>query len=105
MNYQLENKRALVTGGSRGIGASIVRRLEELWDVHEIMTFVIVRFHGVVRDTFSLLFDSHFTGGSPSPFFCCFAKRRTIRISNNKGLPYRNYQIDSKEESRVKSLF
>jgi 3-oxoacyl-[acyl-carrier protein] reductase len=27
MNYQLENKRALVTGGSRGIGAAIVKRL------------------------------------------------------------------------------
>jgi 3-oxoacyl-[acyl-carrier protein] reductase len=27
MNHQLENKRALVTGGSRGIGAAIVRRL------------------------------------------------------------------------------
>jgi 3-oxoacyl-[acyl-carrier protein] reductase len=27
MNRQLENKRALVTGGSRGIGAAIVRRL------------------------------------------------------------------------------
>lgn len=27
MNYQLENKRALVTGGSRGIGAAIVMRL------------------------------------------------------------------------------
>ena len=27
MNRRLENKRALVTGGSRGIGAAIVRRL------------------------------------------------------------------------------
>ena len=27
MNHRLENKRALVTGGSRGIGAAIVRRL------------------------------------------------------------------------------
>jgi 3-oxoacyl-[acyl-carrier protein] reductase len=27
MSYQLKNKRALVTGGSRGIGAAIVRRL------------------------------------------------------------------------------
>jgi NAD(P)-dependent dehydrogenase (short-subunit alcohol dehydrogenase family) len=27
MNHQLESKRALVTGGSRGIGAAIVRRL------------------------------------------------------------------------------
>jgi len=27
MNHQLENKRALVTGGSRGIGAAIVKRL------------------------------------------------------------------------------
>ena len=27
MNPQLENKRALVTGGSRGIGAAIVQRL------------------------------------------------------------------------------
>src|SRR4051794_33838626 len=27
MNHQLKGKRALVTGGSRGIGAAIVRRL------------------------------------------------------------------------------
>ncbi len=27
MDHQLANKRALVTGGSRGIGAAIVRRL------------------------------------------------------------------------------
>ncbi|MEH2082627.1 MAG: SDR family NAD(P)-dependent oxidoreductase [Nostoc sp.] len=27
MNYTLKNKRALVTGGSRGIGAAIVKRL------------------------------------------------------------------------------
>jgi 3-oxoacyl-[acyl-carrier protein] reductase len=29
MNHRLENKRALVTGGSRGIGAAIVKRLAE----------------------------------------------------------------------------
>lgn len=29
MNYQLQNKRALVTGGSRGIGAAIVKRLAQ----------------------------------------------------------------------------
>ena len=29
MGHQLENKRALVTGGSRGIGAAIVRRLAQ----------------------------------------------------------------------------
>jgi NAD(P)-dependent dehydrogenase (short-subunit alcohol dehydrogenase family) len=27
MNQQLKNKRALVTGGSRGVGAAIVKRL------------------------------------------------------------------------------
>jgi 3-oxoacyl-[acyl-carrier protein] reductase len=27
MNRRLENKRALVTGGSRGLGAAIVKRL------------------------------------------------------------------------------
>ena len=27
MNHQLANKQALVTGGSRGIGAAIVKRL------------------------------------------------------------------------------
>ena len=27
MSHRLENKRALVTGGSRGIGAAIVKRL------------------------------------------------------------------------------
>jgi len=29
MSYRLENKRALVTGGSRGIGAAIVKRLAQ----------------------------------------------------------------------------
>jgi 3-oxoacyl-[acyl-carrier protein] reductase len=29
MNHQLANKRALVTGGSRGIGAAIVKRLAQ----------------------------------------------------------------------------
>jgi 3-oxoacyl-[acyl-carrier protein] reductase len=29
LNYQLQNKRALVTGGSRGIGAAIVKRLAQ----------------------------------------------------------------------------
>lgn len=29
MGHQLENKRAFVTGGSRGIGAAIVRRLAQ----------------------------------------------------------------------------
>jgi len=39
MNHQLENKRALVTGGSRGIGAAIVRRLARE-GVHVALTYV-----------------------------------------------------------------
>jgi 3-oxoacyl-[acyl-carrier protein] reductase len=39
MNHRLENKRALVTGGSRGIGAAIVRRLA-LEGAHVALTYV-----------------------------------------------------------------
>jgi len=39
MNRQLENKRALVTGGSRGIGAAIVRRLARE-GAHVALTYV-----------------------------------------------------------------
>ena len=39
MNHQLENKRALVTGGSRGIGAAIVRRLARE-GAHVALTYV-----------------------------------------------------------------
>jgi 3-oxoacyl-[acyl-carrier protein] reductase len=39
MNQQLENKRALVTGGSRGIGAAIVRRLARE-GAHVALTYV-----------------------------------------------------------------
>ena len=38
MNYRLENKRALVTGGSRGIGAAIVKRLARE-GVHVALTY------------------------------------------------------------------
>jgi 3-oxoacyl-[acyl-carrier protein] reductase len=39
MNYNLENKRALVTGGSRGIGAAIVKRLARA-GAHVALTYV-----------------------------------------------------------------
>lgn len=39
MSHQLENKRALVTGGSRGIGAAIVRRLAREGS-HVALTYV-----------------------------------------------------------------
>ena len=39
MNYRLENKRALVTGGSRGIGAAIVMRLARE-GAHVALTYV-----------------------------------------------------------------
>jgi NAD(P)-dependent dehydrogenase (short-subunit alcohol dehydrogenase family) len=39
MNHQLANKRALVTGGSRGIGATIVKRLADE-DVHVAFTYI-----------------------------------------------------------------
>lgn len=39
MSHQLENKRALVTGGSRGIGAAIVKRLARE-GVHVAFTYV-----------------------------------------------------------------
>jgi len=39
MNHQLENKRALVTGGNRGIGAAIVRRLARE-GAHVALTYV-----------------------------------------------------------------
>jgi len=39
MNYGLKNKRALVTGGSRGIGAAIVKRLAHE-GVHVALTYV-----------------------------------------------------------------
>ena len=40
MNHQLANKRALVTGGSRGIGAAIVRRLPRYGTGDEIAWLV-----------------------------------------------------------------
>jgi 3-oxoacyl-[acyl-carrier protein] reductase len=39
MNHRLENKRALVTGGSRGIGAAIVKRLAQE-GAHVALTYV-----------------------------------------------------------------
>ena len=39
MNHRLENKRALVTGGSRGIGAAIVKRLARE-GAHVALTYV-----------------------------------------------------------------
>jgi len=39
MNHQLEKKRALVTGGNRGIGAAIVRRLARE-GAHVALTYV-----------------------------------------------------------------
>lgn len=39
MNHQLDNKRALVTGGSRGIGAAIVKRLARE-GAHVALTYV-----------------------------------------------------------------
>ena len=39
MHHQLENKRALVTGGSRGIGAGIVKRLARE-GAHVALTYV-----------------------------------------------------------------
>src|SRR3989440_5349365 len=39
MNHQLENKRALVTGGSRGIGAAVVKRLARD-GAHVALTYV-----------------------------------------------------------------
>jgi 3-oxoacyl-[acyl-carrier protein] reductase len=39
LNHQLENKRALVTGGSRGIGAAIVKRLARE-GAHVALTYV-----------------------------------------------------------------
>ncbi len=39
MSHQLENKRALVTGGSRGIGAAIVKRLARA-GAHVALTYV-----------------------------------------------------------------
>jgi 3-oxoacyl-[acyl-carrier protein] reductase len=39
MNHRLENKRALVTGGSRGIGAAVVKRLAEE-GAHVALTYV-----------------------------------------------------------------
>ncbi|WP_333875316.1 3-oxoacyl-ACP reductase family protein [Methylobacter sp.] len=39
MNHQLENKRVLVTGGSRGIGAAIVKRLAQE-GAHVALTYV-----------------------------------------------------------------
>jgi 3-oxoacyl-[acyl-carrier protein] reductase len=39
MNHQLEHKRALVTGGSRGIGAAIVKRLARE-GAHVALTYV-----------------------------------------------------------------
>jgi 3-oxoacyl-[acyl-carrier protein] reductase len=39
MNHRLENKRALVTGGSRGIGAAIVKRLAQE-GAHIALTYV-----------------------------------------------------------------
>jgi len=39
MNHQLKNKRALVTGGSRGIGAAIVNRLARE-GAHVALTYV-----------------------------------------------------------------
>src|SRR5207237_8438609 len=39
MNHPLENKRALVTGGSRGIGAAIVKRLARE-GAHVALTYV-----------------------------------------------------------------
>jgi 3-oxoacyl-[acyl-carrier protein] reductase len=39
LNHQLANKRALVTGGSRGIGAAIVKRLADE-DVHVAFTYI-----------------------------------------------------------------
>jgi 3-oxoacyl-[acyl-carrier protein] reductase len=39
MNHRLENKRALVTGGSRGIGAAIVKRLAQE-GAHVALTYI-----------------------------------------------------------------
>ncbi len=39
MNHRLENKRALVTGGSRAIGAAIARRLAHE-GAHVALTYV-----------------------------------------------------------------
>ena len=39
MTHQLENKRSLVTGGSRGIGAAIVKRLARE-GAHVALTYV-----------------------------------------------------------------
>ncbi len=39
MNHRLENKRALVTGGSRGIGAAIVKRLAQE-GAHLALTYI-----------------------------------------------------------------
>ena len=60
MSHQLEHKRALVTGGSRGIGAAIVKRLAQE-GAHVALTYYLAGPEASYVTGASLTIDGGFT--------------------------------------------
>ena len=95
MNHTLKNQRALITGGSRGIGAAIE---SSVWPVKALMLPLINQFARSpnLAQTWRSAFDRTFL--SPRTISKIVGRevgfdRRTLKQFTNYQLPITNYQL------------